>query len=179
MWSRMTVFQDPSKYRLKSFAPELCDIMLNHAEKARDIFNEDPHRLRFLRYEDLADEPVKVLQNIFQFLQLNWTDSTERHVVKQTKYSVVNTTEHAHTRLKGRYSVVRAESSAAASSWRRDVPWYVVDTIQRSSACRKVMDLLGYKMLDDDDEVRNLSVPSRGKFTLQDTLNYGGGDSGV
>ncbi|KAK7499349.1 hypothetical protein BaRGS_00009324, partial [Batillaria attramentaria] len=179
LWSRMTLFKDPTSSDLKSFAPELCRAMLNHSDKARDIFNEDPHRLRFLRYEDLADEPVKVLQNIFQFLHLNWTDSTERQVVKQTQHSVVNMTESTQKTLKRKYSVVRADSSAAASSWRRDVPWYVVDTIQRSAACRKVMDLLGYKMLDDDDEVRNLSVPSRGKFTLQDTLNYGGGDLGV
>lgn len=69
------------------------------------------------------------------------------------------------------YSVKRSDSSVAASVWRTDVPWRVVDVIQTS--CDDLIRLLGYTPFQSEAALRNLNFSNRDKFRISAGLDLG------
>lgn len=184
MWSRMTVFGQPKEDLLSSFARDLCHRMYNDLKGAITLFNRSPAKIRFLRYEELADNPIRVSKEIYHFLQLQWTQDVETRikdqVTDQSRASNIPTigsqSDVEHKLRFSPYSVKRTNSSVAANVWRNRVPWNVVDTVQKS--CSYVMSFAGYKKFSGLEAVRNWSVSSRGRFTLVDELIVSEGDLG-
>ena len=46
-------------------------------------------RIRFIRYEDLAMNPVESAKNMYKFLHLPWTQQIETSIAKQTGFDKV------------------------------------------------------------------------------------------
>ena len=189
-WSRMRVFRHPKPAGIKQYAKENCRAMLRDTQAIREIFRAFQHRIRFLRYEDLARKPVEVSRNIYDFLHLVWTDQIQSTVVKHTSRSAAarNTTranpkpqnQASKTRLDSagkverargvyEYDTTRPDSYEAAVSWRRKIFWEVSVAIEKE--CREVMNLWGYTPFHSLAEIRNGTVSNQGRFKLLDMLD--------
>ena len=175
-WSRMKVFGQPKLQTLPHFAQEMCrGRMLKDVRAITELFLKAPHRVRFLRYEDLALRPVEVSRNIYRFADLAWTDGIQSAIINQTysrgghhhdnNNSVTAAKLRPRRGRRGRYpaySLTRPDSYLAATAWRASVPWEVSVAVEE--ACGAVMDLLGYSPFSAARDLRNLTLPNRGRF---------------
>ena len=95
-WSRMKVFGQPKLQTLPHFAQEMCrGRMLKDVRAITELFLKAPHRVRFLRYEDLAMRPVEVSRNIYRFADLAWTDGIQSTIINQTYYGDQQVTDQS------------------------------------------------------------------------------------
>lgn len=185
-WSRVRVFGFPKLSRLDRHVEINCRTMFTDTVVIRDMFDKTPHRIRFLRYEDLARNPVEVSRNIYDFLNLAWNDSIRSTVVKQTNCAAKNVTranppknsakkaQDSNVKLERargtyEYETTRPNSYQAAMRWRSSILWNVSVTIE--NVCRDVMYLWGYSKFHTLAEIRNWRTSNRGRFKLLDMLS--------
>ena len=183
-WSRMNVFHRPKKEDLPAYAETYGEKLKIDLLNARRLFALNPAKLRFIRYEDLADNPVHVVRNIYRFLRLNWTENIERETVAQTGSSdktaaSTNSSVRTAPRKKVRgynYSVKRDNSSAAASRWREQIPFSISRIVEQR--CAEMMTLLGYRKFETEQALRDFNLPSRGRFQYVEDLPFSGANLG-
>lgn len=173
LWSRINVLKQPQRENFKNFARDLCLRMRDDALNALLMLNASSQRIRFLRYEDLAADPLPTSEHIYQFLNLTWTEHIQHLVLRQTNFSAGGAERGSAPRRtltpgKGGhllpFTVVRASSEAAARAWRKTIPWDIVEGVQ--AVCDPVMSLLGYAPLRTLDEVRNDTLPCMVNFRM-------------
>ena len=63
---------------METFAGKKCQRMMKDIDAARELYGKASSRLRFLRYEDLAMNPVEVSKTIYRFLHFEWTPRNPR-----------------------------------------------------------------------------------------------------
>lgn len=173
--SQMRVFRYSKVLGLPTFAPKLCHKMLTDVNAARELYGKAASRLRFLRYEDLASDPVEVSRRIYRFLRLDWSPSILATISRQTQAESQSDMFRGERRAHGIYGVSRDDSYQAANRWRRSISWENLVTIE--NACRDVMQLLGYVTFDSVQELRNLTLPSRGRFPSEGLLSLSDANS--
>ncbi|KAL8561382.1 hypothetical protein ACOMHN_063309 [Nucella lapillus] len=187
MWSSMTVFKTPTLDSLQPTVANYCRTMDHDLALSQRLFRLHPHRLRYLRYEDLAKRPLKVSFNIYHFLRLNWTSEVARRVKYQTsnnpKTGTNGRTSVKHVPFFQRnnsgqfhmysYSVQRENASVAAALWKTDIPLSVVRTVQNE--CSHVLTLLGYRRIDSLQDIGqyNVHADTLG-FKLAESLPFRG-----
>ncbi|MEE6499272.1 hypothetical protein FKM82_003379 [Ascaphus truei] len=103
-------------------------------------------RYMLLRYEDLARNPMKKMEEIYDFLGVQLDGNVERWIQ--------NNTRGDQSSAKHKYGTVR-NSAAIAESWRLTLSYEIVEFTQ--NACRQVLTQLGYKTVGSSQELRNLS----------------------
>ncbi|XP_053544870.1 carbohydrate sulfotransferase 1 [Bombina bombina] len=103
-------------------------------------------RYMLLRYEDLARNPMKKMEEIYDFLGVPVDGNVERWIQ--------NNTRGDQSSAKHKYGTVR-NSAATAESWRLTLSYDIVEFTQ--NACRQVLSQLGYKTVGSSLELRNLS----------------------
>ena len=136
-------------------AQTLCRDMLRNIKYAVSAPSWLQGRYTLLRYEDLALNPHQIAEQLYQFVGISiatrvrmWIDRTLSHgfsspslsnsVFRQISYSGQNLTDSVQT-------------------WRTQMPYSVVRVIE--TECYEVMNLLGYKIVEDEDELRTVSFP--------------------
>ncbi|XP_038077971.1 carbohydrate sulfotransferase 3-like [Patiria miniata] len=103
-------------------------------------------RYMFLRYEDMASDPTSTTNNIFKFLGRRKVPKTvQRWIEKNTKSGTP-----------GPYST-SGNSSQVYQAWRGAMPFEVAKAIEEVGQCREMMDMMGYRLLEDERHQRNLS----------------------
>ena len=110
-------------------------------------------RVTLVRYEDLTVEPLKVLNYLYKFAEIELLESIKQWVVKITQPSLIDLTKGERSPV----SVVR-NSSEVLNKWRVLADPCYVNVIERY--CRDVMKLMGYLATKGSVEMlRNLENP--------------------
>lgn len=145
-WTRKSV---------REHAKTLCRDMLRNIKYAVSAPSWLQGRYTLLRYEDLAMNPHQIAEQLYKFVGVNidpqvrlWIDRTLRDgfaspspldsIYRQFSYTVQNLTD-------------------SVQKWRAQMPYPVVRLIE--TECYEVMNLLGYKIVEDEDELRTVSFP--------------------
>ncbi|XP_027693632.1 carbohydrate sulfotransferase 1 [Vombatus ursinus] len=100
-----------------------------------------------VRYEDLARNPMKKTEEIYEFLGIPLDSHVERWIH--------NNTRGDRSSSKHKYGTVR-NSAATAEKWRFRLSYDIVAFTQ--NACQQVLAQLGYKVASSEQELKNLSV---------------------
>ena len=110
-------------------------------------------RVTLVRYEDLTVEPLKVLNYLYKFAEIELLESIKQWVVKITQPSLIDLKKGERSPV----SVVR-NSSEVLNKWRVLADPCYVNVIERY--CRDVMKLMGYLATKGSVEMlRNLENP--------------------
>lgn len=100
-----------------------------------------------VRYEDLARNPMKKTEEIYEFLGI----PLDSHVARW----IQNNTRGDPTLGKHKYGTVR-NSAATAEKWRFRLSYDIVAFAQ--NACQQVLAQLGYKMANSEEELKNPAI---------------------
>ncbi|KFV54330.1 Carbohydrate sulfotransferase 1 [Gavia stellata] len=100
-----------------------------------------------VRYEDLARNPMKKTEEIYDFLGIPMDSNVERWIQ--------NNTRGDRSSSKHKYGTVR-NSAATAEKWRFRLSYEIVAFPQH--ACQQVLAQLGYKTAASEEELKNLSI---------------------
>ncbi|KFW91736.1 Carbohydrate sulfotransferase 1 [Phalacrocorax carbo] len=100
-----------------------------------------------VRYEDLARNPMKKTEEIYDFLGIPMDSNVERWIQ--------NNTRGDRSSSKHKYGTVR-NSAATAEKWRFRLSYEIVAFTQH--ACQQVLAQLGYKTAGSEEELKNLSM---------------------
>lgn len=106
-------------------------------------------RYLLVRYEDLALNPEDKVKEIYRFLGLDIDNRVLTWISQNT-----NATASSSAEWNYKYSTSR-DSKAAAHSWRLRLGFDIVKTVQ--SLCNTTFALLGYKLVQSEAELRNLT----------------------
>ena len=140
---------------VRDHAQTLCRDMLRNIKYAVSAPSWLQGRYTLLRYEDLAMNPHQIAEQLYKFVGVNiapqvrlWIDRTLREgfvfpshldsTYRQLSYSAQNLTD-------------------SVQKWRAQIPYSIVRLIE--TECYEVMNLLGYKIVEDEDELRTVSFP--------------------
>ncbi|XP_030623430.1 carbohydrate sulfotransferase 1-like [Chanos chanos] len=105
-------------------------------------------RYMVLRYEDLTQEPLQKLQEIYEFVGLSMDQKVMDWIEQNTK-------ESEETTSNSQYSTKR-NSSATAENWRKELSYAAVEHLQ--NICQKTLNILGYKLVRNPEELKNMSL---------------------
>ncbi|XP_022080154.1 carbohydrate sulfotransferase 3-like [Acanthaster planci] len=134
----------------KDYRDFLSDYCTESAANAK-LGRQSPNwkgRYMLLRYEDVASDPTSAAERIYQFLGDTLVPKTVRYwIATNTNVDVAN-----------RFSTKR-NSSQVYQAWRRTMPFGVAKAIEGARRCREMMEMMGYRLLEDEKHQRNLSRP--------------------
>ena len=124
-----------------------------------------PRRLMLLRYEDLANDPVAGVKQMYNFLGRTLPKQVETWTEKLISGEAVGKKGN----LAGVYSVQRKELPLeAAWGWRKRVTWVDTQAVQRE--CVEYMKMAGYKMAGGEEQLKYGSVPLLEDINWDDML---------
>ncbi|KAF5897523.1 carbohydrate sulfotransferase 1-like [Clarias magur] len=101
-------------------------------------------RYLLVRYEDLALNPEAKAKEIYKFLDLDIDNKVLTWISQNT---------NATSSAKSKYSTSR-DSKTTTESWRLHLGFDIVKTVQK--LCNNTLDLLGYKTVQSEEELRNI-----------------------
>ncbi|KAM8974022.1 carbohydrate sulfotransferase 1-like [Pelodytes ibericus] len=100
-----------------------------------------------VRYEDIATDPVRKAKEMYDFLGLEWRQDVQTWIEQNTNGSVVPSVNF-------KYSTSR-NSAETYENWRLHLCLDIVQKLQ--DMCNATFSLLGYKMVDSVQQLKNLS----------------------
>ncbi|OCT81956.1 carbohydrate sulfotransferase 1 [Xenopus laevis] len=103
-------------------------------------------RYMLLRYEDVARNPMKKMEEIYDFVGIPSDGNVERWILNNTRGDLSS--------ARHKYGTVR-NSAATAESWRLTLSYDIVEFTQ--NACGDVLTQLGYKTVGSSQELRNMT----------------------
>ena len=139
--------------RLYSY--EKCRQTEENLELVRKLPDSLRDRVKLLRYEDLAIEPLKALADIFKFAGLPVLERVRKWLNQTTHLS----RRACNRRFDGGLITCTKDNGwEGVNRWRRKVHPHDIDIIEHY--CRRVMGLMGYKTVDMSyDLLTNTKVP--------------------
>ncbi|XP_053397041.1 carbohydrate sulfotransferase 3-like [Mercenaria mercenaria] len=135
-----------------------CRTLIEDLTYSKQILVQYPNRLFIVSYENLANEPIRTAQEMFQFASLEFSNNIKMFLENQT----------LSNRDTCRHCTQRKNSSATAVKWRTKLDSYTAQFIQ--SACSISNKVLGYLPLSGKSEMNNFSIPSRKLVDIQKEL---------
>ncbi|XP_060734640.1 carbohydrate sulfotransferase 1-like isoform X2 [Tachysurus vachellii] len=102
-------------------------------------------RYLLVRYEDLALNPEAKAKEIYRFLDLDINNKVLEWISQNTNDT---------SKIKSVYSTKR-DSKNASERWRLNLGFDIVKTVQK--LCNNTLNLLGYKIVQSQVELRNIS----------------------
>lgn len=112
-------------------------------------------RYTLLRYEDLATKPHQITEQLYQFVGINIDTQVRRWLDKRS--TTVSFSGMSALNPSGTAEAQDGSLSDKVFKWRERMPYSVVRIIE--TECYEVMNLLGYKIVDDMDELRATNIP--------------------
>ena len=109
-----------------------CNIMLNDFFWYKKLRLKYPGAIHYLRYEDLAAQPLQKATEVYQFLNRTFPLGVRDWIIQSRKGS------------KNPFSTSRTNSTLTASKWKKDLH----ENLKRdmTTVCTKVLKLLGYNL---------------------------------
>ena len=142
--------------RAADMSRKLCPRVLKDLRIARNFEKKHPGTLMFVRYEDLAEQPLAVTKRIYSFINESLHPNVTEWIDKNT--AATNIKEEPQ------YETKRRNSSATASFWRSWIGRRPARTIDVE--CSEVYRHLGYKEIHTLEHLRNSS------FALKHPWNW-------
>lgn len=116
-------------------ARHLCQQMREDLQAYHNISRDFPQSILQIRYEDMANSPMEMLETLYKYLNKPVPDRTRLKIYRET---------HA-TSNGGTYGTSRKNSTQTANKWQRQLRKYQIDTINR--ICQDVITNLRYPIL--------------------------------
>ena len=138
---------------MRQFVYSRCEMTERNLNVVKEFRPSLRSRVTLVRFEDLAVEPLKVLDNLYEFAGLEVLKNITNWVIKITQPSLKD------LKAEGRrpVSVVR-NSLEVLNKWRLAADFCFVHIIERY--CRDVMKLMGYISTEGSVEMlANLAIP--------------------
>ena len=127
-----------------------CNNSLNDIQTVKTLANQYPGRLKPVIYEDVAENPVEILESVFSFCDLNFSSEMKNYTISLTSLGGSKSCS---------YCIERGNSTETAYQWRKEMTILHVYFIDKQ--CSAVYDLLGYKRFSRLADLRNFSLTSR------------------
>ncbi|XP_071103234.1 carbohydrate sulfotransferase 1-like [Haliotis cracherodii] len=128
-------------------AKQFCTRVKQDIEDSKEMRRRFPGRIATMRYEDLAEKPIIMAKEIFDFIDLELTDKIKSYIK-----NITHKTNDVCDAL-----CVKRDSKEIISKWRLDLSLAKVSFIDK--ICQPLFDVMGYLPAVSDDSLRNLSVP--------------------
>ena len=137
---------------------DMCKSVYSDLKIVKSLVKYFPDRVKFVLYEELAEEPLKIAKEIYQFIGIDYTEATENFILASTS----STTDSC------KFCTSRKNSSSTASHWRGSMRMAAVTAVQR--ACRQSNAILGFLDFHGEAQLRDLSLPSRAKKSIGESV---------
>ncbi|XP_067687163.1 carbohydrate sulfotransferase 3-like [Haliotis asinina] len=131
---------------LGKFAAMLCNRAKVDFDDSLLMKKQFPGRIATIRYEDLAEMPVNMATQMYNFIGLDFTDENRDHIRSIT-------TRNSNC---GAYCSSR-NSTEKVSLWRKSLPYMQVSLIDK--ICHPLYRAMGYLPAQSQDHLLNMSVP--------------------
>ncbi|XP_046345891.2 carbohydrate sulfotransferase 3-like isoform X1 [Haliotis rufescens] len=131
---------------LGTFAAVLCNRAKRDFDQALFMKKQYPGRIATIRYEDLADKPMLIAEQMYSFIGLDLTDEIRHYI-----HRITNGSSDC-----GSYCTQR-NSKDAISRWRQGLTYTQVSLIDK--ICQPLYRVMGYLPAQNEDHLHNLSVP--------------------
>ena len=138
---------------MRRFVYSCCEMIEMNLQLVKNFQPSLRNRVRLVRYEDLAVEPLEVLDSLYKFAGLEMIENIEQWIVNITQPSF------EVLKAEGRHSVSMVRNSLEVlNKWRLLTDPCYASVIERY--CRDVMKLMGYIATEGSVEMlRNLETP--------------------
>ena len=138
---------------MRQFVYSRCEMTERNLNVVKEFRPSLRSRVTLVRFEDLAVEPLKVLDNLYEFAGLEVQKNITNWVIKITQPSLKDLKAEGRRAV----SVVR-NSLEVLNKWRLAADFCFVHIIERY--CRDVMKLMGYISTEGSVEMlENLAIP--------------------
>ena len=127
-----------------------CYKSMNGINILRNISRLYPGTFKTVIYEDVAENPVELLESVFSFCNLNFSSDMKNYTISLTSLGGKNACS---------YCIERGNSKETAYQWRKEMTISNVSFIDKQ--CSAVYDILGYKRFFRLSDLRNVSLTSR------------------
>ncbi|XP_023348675.1 carbohydrate sulfotransferase 5 isoform X2 [Eurytemora carolleeae] len=132
---------------------KLCEDLESDYYAYKALLQTYPDRYRMVRYEDFSMDPYNNTVNVFRYFRFSMHKRVEQFL-----------NSHTTTNIGGVSSTFR-DSKTAPFMWKERLTREEVYNIQDS--CSQAMNLWGYNLLTDEDDLRDLEpVKNLGDFSL-------------
>ncbi|XP_077568010.1 carbohydrate sulfotransferase 6 [Stigmatopora nigra] len=106
-------------------------------------------RYRMVRYEDVARNPQKEINAMYEFVGLNMTNQIEKWIHNMTHGKGKGS-------LKEAFQITSRNAADVSQAWRTSLPHNKVKRIQE--VCKEAMRLFGYTTVNSDKEQKRLDI---------------------
>ena len=140
---------------LTKYARELCGATLRNIKYAVSAPPWLQGHYTLLRYEDLATSPHQIAEQLYKFVGINISPRVRVWIDRVTRegWGSVSASDPASRS----YSAQNLTDSV--KTWRLQMPYSLVRVVE--TECYEVMNLLGYTVVEDEEELRTVSLPLR------------------
>ena len=129
----------------------IADIMYIR-EQARLDSTHIRQLYHIVRYEDLAADPMKGMENLYNFMGM----SPDEKVRKWAKNQAIPAKKHEN-RAEKEHGTWRRNPKATSTKWRKSIKYSSVLQIQK--VCKDYFNMFGYHAVKSEKELRNHSIP--------------------
>ncbi|KAG7522505.1 carbohydrate sulfotransferase 6-like [Solea senegalensis] len=106
-------------------------------------------RYRMVRYEDMAQDPLKEIASLYNFMGLEMTTELKEWIYKMTNGS-------GKGPKGGTFKITSRNAVDVSRAWRTMLPHSKVKRVQE--VCKEAMLLLGYRTVDSEKEQKKLDI---------------------
>ncbi|NXI59493.1 CHST4 sulfotransferase, partial [Chloroceryle aenea] len=104
-------------------------------------------RYLLIRYEDIVRDPLARAAQMYRFAELHFTPELQKWVHNIT-----------HGKGKGTqaFDIGSRDALGVSQAWRKTLPFQKIEKVQ--NVCKDAMDLLGYQLLQSEEEQKNMAL---------------------
>ncbi|XP_052820168.1 carbohydrate sulfotransferase 1-like [Mya arenaria] len=125
-------------------AKSLCHKMLKDYHEGLQLLMNYKEKFRFLYYEDLNDNPFKKVEILYKYVGMSLDPAKYKSIQKLPVFSEQKASS--------------TRESNTAFWWRKSLDWEIVKGVD--TVCSEVYEVLGYKVFDSEENMRDLTISS-------------------
>ncbi|KAK6183092.1 hypothetical protein SNE40_010638 [Patella caerulea] len=144
--SQMSNFKNFAWKNINRASKEICSLMENDIQVMEDLHNLYPDRVKLLRYESIAFDPLGGTTDIYKFLELNLTKNVTNFVKNHTQSNATSCSVGC---------TVRKNSKSVPYKWRVHAHFKYMQNIDRS--CGNVYAKMCYVPVGNINQLKNKS----------------------
>ncbi|XP_062856999.1 carbohydrate sulfotransferase 6 [Trichomycterus rosablanca] len=113
-------------------------------------------RYKLVRYEDIVEDPLTAIKDIYDFTGLEMTETLEKWIYRITHGKGMGSA----------FQITERSATDVSQAWRKSLAFTEVQKVQE--VCRSAMSLLGYRLVHSEDEQKLLDLD----LTQDEGLNF-------
>ncbi|KAL8583015.1 hypothetical protein ACOMHN_039254 [Nucella lapillus] len=154
--SQLRIFHAFEWRDVHNFSADYCQVFREDLAIMGQLVRRYPSRVRVVRYERLAENPLQVSEEMYSFLGLRFSSQVKAFVYNRTMAGQVPNNA---------YGTLRSNSTETAYSWRSKVSLESAQIVDRN--CRDVYQTLGYLPVHSDLELLDRAYSLKRPVTFQ------------